>query len=82
MGAALQIITAVLSLIPAIIQAIKAIEEAIPGSGQGAQKIAAIRQIIEQVSDQASALWPSIEKVINILVALFNSTGVFTKSNN
>ena len=71
--------TAILQLLPAIITAIKAIEEAIPGKGQGEMKLAAIREILESVSGQVSALWPFIEKAISVLVSLFNKTGTFTK---
>ena len=71
--------TTLLQLIPAIITAIKAIEEAIPGKGQGEMKLAAIREILESVSGQVSALWPFIEKAISVLVSLFNATGVFQK---
>ena len=79
MTAIFQTIGIVLSLIPALIQAIKAIEEAIPGEGKGEQKLAAIREIIETVHDGASALWPTLAKVIATLVATFNKTGVFAK---
>lgn len=72
-------LTTILNLLPAIITAIKAIEEAIPGQGQGEQKLAAIREILEAVSSQAGALWPQIQTVIGILVSLFNRTGVFPK---
>lgn len=76
---ALTILKTVLSLIPAIIDAIKAVEDAIPGSGKGEQKLAAIRAIVEQVYDKASDLWPSIEKTISVLVGLFNAVGAFKK---
>lgn len=72
-------LTTILNLLPAIITAIKAIEEAIPGQGQGEQKLAAIREILEAVSSQADALWPQIQAVIAVLVGLFNRTGIFLK---
>ena len=71
--------SSLLQLLPAIIAAIKAIEEAIPGQGQGEAKLAAIREILESVSGQATTLWPFIEKAIGVLVAFFNRTGVFAK---
>ena len=67
----------VLKLLPAIIVAIKAIEEAIPGNGQGEQKLAAIRAIMEATNAQIGALWPTIQTVIGVLVTLFNKTGTF-----
>ena len=76
----------VLKLLPAIIDAIKAIEDAIPGSGNGVAKLAAVRGIIEAAYSAASDaviqfqdLWPSIEKTIAIMVDLFNSLGIFKK---
>lgn len=73
-------ITAVLSLLPAIIEAVKAVENLVPGSGQGASKLQAIREILEAVSDQAATLWPEIQKVIAVIVTLANKTGTFAKA--
>lgn len=75
---ALTTLTTILNLIPAIITAIKAIEDAIPESNAGAEKLAAIRKIIEVAYGQAITMWPIIEKTIGILVELFNKTGTFT----
>ena len=69
----------VLKLLPAIITAIKAIEEAIPGSGQGEQKLAAIRAIMEAANGNISLYWPLIQTAIGVLVGIFNKTGVFQK---
>ena len=77
MGSFLTILKVVLSLVPVIIEAVKAIEKAIPGSGQGDTKLDAIKQIIASVDDKAAEFWPYIEKVIGVLVSLFNQTGVF-----
>lgn len=71
--------TTILNLLPALITAMKAIEEAIPGQGKGEDKLAAIRAILEATNAQIGALWPTIQTVIGILVALFNKTGAFTK---
>jgi hypothetical protein len=76
---AFTILSTVLQLIPAIIAAIKAIEEAMPGEGKGELKLRAIREIIEVSYDKASAIWPSVEKTIGILVGMFNGVGVFHK---
>lgn len=81
MNSAFAIVSLVLQLIPALIAAVKAIEEAIPGQGKGEAKVAAVRQIIAAATDQAAAIWPVLEKVISILVATFNASGVFNKSS-
>lgn len=72
-------IVTILNLLPALITAIRAIEDAIPGAGQGEQKLAAVRGILEAVDASATKLWPQISGVIGVLVGLFNSTGVFKK---
>lgn len=71
----------VLQFIPALINIIRAIEDAIPGEGKGEMRLAAVRELIEAVYDQGSELWPSFKKAIDILVATFNKTGVFVKTN-
>ena len=73
-------IVIILQLIPALITALKAIEEAIPGSGQGEQKLSAIRGILEAVDGSITSLWPQISSVIGVLVTLFNNTGIFKKA--
>ena len=70
-------VIAILQLLPALITAIKAIEDAIPGAGQGEQKLAAVRAILEAVDSGVAKLWPQISSVIGVLVGLFNSTKVF-----
>jgi hypothetical protein len=76
----MQTLLLVVQLIPALISLIKAIEEALPIAGIGAEKLAAIRAIIEATYDGAKAIWPTIETVIGIIVGLFNKTGIFAKS--
>ena len=73
-------IVIILQLIPALITALKAIEEAIPGSGQGEQKLAAVRSILEAVDGTVANLWPQISSVVSVLVTLFNNTGIFKKA--
>jgi hypothetical protein len=72
-------VVTIFQLIPAIIAALKAIEEAIPGTGQGEQKLAAVRGMLEAVDGSYKTMWPQISGVITVLVNLFNTTGVFKK---
>lgn len=76
----MQVFLQIVQLIPALIALIREIEKVIPQSGQGAAKLTAIRQIIEAAYGGLSEIWPVIEKVVAVLVGLFNSTGVFGKS--
>lgn len=67
-----------LNLVPALITGMKALEEAIPGPGQGEEKSAAIRAILEATNDKIDIYWPVIQKTINALAGLFNKTGAFS----
>lgn len=69
----------VLKLLPLIIEAIKALEAAIPLAGKGGEKMAALREVLTVADGAVDALWPTIEKVVGVLVGLFNKTGVFGK---
>jgi hypothetical protein len=68
----------IIALIPALIALIKEIEKVIPTSGQGAEKLEAVKKILEAAYDGISGIWPVIEKVVAALVGLFNKTGVFS----
>lgn len=63
----------IVKLIPALIEVIRAVEAAIPGAGKGEQKLAMVRQILEVTDDTIAQLWPTLEKVITILVQAFNN---------
>ena len=69
----------VVKLLPALIEAIKVLESALPGVGQGEQKLVALRGILEAIDSNVKDLWPSIEKVVGVLVGVFNNTGTFKK---
>ena len=71
----------VFELVPLLISVIKAIEDAIPGQGKGEQKIAAVREIVEEAYGNVASLWPILFPVISTLVSLFNKTGAFEKSS-
>ena len=65
----------VLKLLPLLIEVLKAIEAAVPGVGKGEEKLAAVRKILETADGTTTALWPTIEKTVAILVELFNKVG-------
>lgn len=69
----------VLKLLPAIIEAMKALEQAFPAKGAGETKLQALREVLEVLDSSMTALWPSVEKVVQVLVKAFNATGVFQK---
>lgn len=76
---ALTIAITVLKLLPALIEAIRAVESAIPDSGKGADKLAAIKEILASSLENFDKYWPAISAAINTLVGLFNKTGAFKK---
>jgi hypothetical protein len=69
----------IVQLIPSLITLVRDIEGAIPQSGQGAAKLAAVRGILEATYEGIAEVWPAVEKVISTLVTLFNTTGQFLK---
>jgi hypothetical protein len=76
----MNVLMTIINLIPALIAAIKAIEAAVPGSGKGEEKLAAVRGILEAVDASYASLWPKIQTVVSVLVALFNKTGAMPAS--
>jgi hypothetical protein len=70
----------ILKLLPAIIAAVQAIEAAVPEAGKGAEKLEAVRQILQTLDDASTTLWPQIAATIGVLVNLFNTVGAFKKT--
>jgi len=75
----MKIFLQVLELVPAIIALVKAVESQFPESGKGAVKLAMVRSILEAAHDNITDMWPSIEKIIAVLVKFFNENGSFNK---
>lgn len=82
----IEIFKLILSLFPLIINAVKAIEAAVPQGGAGAAKLEAIREMLNtsyEASNKAygafEQVWPILKGVVESIVKLFNSTGVFKK---
>jgi hypothetical protein len=78
---AIAIIKLLVQLLPVIIEAVRAIEAALPASGQGAAKLAILRETLGGAFELASDLgiqferaWPAIERTVGAVVALMNKT--------
>lgn len=69
----------VIKLLPALIEAIKVLELLIPGNGNGEHKLIALRNILEAIDISMKDSWPTIEKVVAVIVNTLNTTGVFKK---
>lgn len=83
----LQTVRMVLSLLPLILSAVKAIEDALPEGGQGAAKLALVRNVIEAGYGAANdaivsfeQAWPAINKTVAAVVSMYNSVGKFQKA--
>lgn len=63
----------IVKLIPALIEVIKAVEAAIPGEGKGDAKLVMVRGILEATDSAIVQMWPSIEKIIAVIVSTFNA---------
>ena len=82
----LSLVRIVISLMPILIEAIRAVEEALPGSNNGAAKLAMVRGLLESSYETAtdteatfSEIWPAIQKTVSSIVTAFNNAGVFKK---
>lgn len=69
----------IVGLLPILIDLIKTVEAAIPESGAGAAKLAAVRDLLAALAPNLETGWPAIEAVIGVLVKLFNATGIFKR---
>lgn len=67
----------ILMLLPAIIRAVKEIEEVFPESGMGATKLQLVRESLEVVVDGFGEIWPLVDRVIAVVVRVFNEIGLF-----
>lgn len=83
----IEVFKLILSLFPLIINAVKTIEVVLPQSGKGAEKLALLQEMLSksyEVSNQAygtfEQVWPTIKGTIEGVVKLFNSVGIFKKS--
>lgn len=82
----LTVLKLVVSMLPLLIDVIKAIEDAIPGTGKGEAKLAAVRGVVEStykvstdVQADFQAVWPVMENTVAGIVKGFNAAGVFQK---
>ena len=66
-----------LQLVPVIIDIIKKLEEVMPESGQGSKKLEMLREILAEVYPNVMEMWNSIEKIVAVIVGLFNRNKVF-----
>lgn len=66
-----------INLLPLLIALIKSVETAIPEKGQGAVKLAMIKEILISADSTISAIWPFLEMAIGALVKGFNASGAF-----
>ena len=78
----IEVLTIIKNLLPLLIEIIKAVEEALPGKGNGEQKLATVREILEAGDEftgtsTVGEIWPLLAKVIGSIVSMFNKTGTF-----
>lgn len=69
---ALNTLMMILRLLPAIVAAVKALEDALPTSGAGKDKLAALREIMVATDAGITAIWPAVETAVAAVVRLMN----------
>jgi hypothetical protein len=73
----LDLIKFVLGIIPTLLTLVTAVEEAFPAGGNGAQKLDFIKNSLAEIDAGAGQYWPSVSKIIALIVKLKNATGQF-----
>lgn len=68
-----------IQIILTLIEIVKMVEKLIPEGGQGAAKLALVRQLMEQAVGTVEAIWPQLEQIIAAFVKLANLSGTFKK---
>jgi hypothetical protein len=69
----------VLAAASIIIEIIKLAEKLMPEKNKGTEKLAFVRQMLEQVYGDVSEAWPQIEMLASLFVKLANLAGTFRK---
>ena len=67
----------ILNVLPLLIALIKSVETVFPEKGQGAVKLALVKEILVSVDASVSAIWPTLETIIAGIVKALNATGIF-----
>ena len=71
----LQMVKWVLSIVPEIANIIVMLEKTLPQAKVGTEKLAALRGILLAAYEGIDLVWGSIEKIVKVLVALWNKCG-------
>ena len=74
----LQALTFFIKYFSVIVSLIKSVEEAFPNAGFGQYKLEFIRQALEELDAGITQVWPTIAKLIGLLVTQFNAAKIFT----
>lgn len=70
----------ILALVPQLIELIKSIESVYPNSGQGANKLQLVLDLVLSLNKDLAPLIPQITSVISVLVSFMNKIGLFKSS--
>jgi hypothetical protein len=70
----------VLQLLPLIISVTKQLEELFPDSGLGKMKMSLVIETVRASLGASQDLVPTITKVVDVVVMVFNNFGVFKKA--
>lgn len=69
-----------LSLLPLIIQAVTALEQQFPESGLGKMKLSLILETVRSIAGDTITSSATLEKLVNTVVSVLNTFGVFKKA--
>ena len=69
----------ILSLLPIVIQTVQQLEALFPEGGRGKMKFEMVTRVLQETYKVSNDMLPTIEKMIPIVVDVFNKFGVFKK---
>jgi hypothetical protein len=75
----IETIRLILALLPSIIEVVKELEKQFPETGLGKMKFELVRDVLQGAYEVSNEYLPIVEKMINIVVDVFNKFGVFKK---
>jgi len=71
----INVVKMVLGIVPEIVSLVVMLEKLFPAAGIGTEKLTMLKRILAAAYDGITEFMPSIEKIVTVMVELFNKFG-------